>query len=259
MPWLETISVTWVLLFAFVLARVSGLVMTAPVFTGAEVPMQVRGFLAVGLTLVLTPTQWHAAIPAPSSVVDLVILLAAEMLIGLILGLGIVILFSGMQVAGQVIAQMSGMALAEVLAPGSDDQLPLFAGMLNMTTLAVFVVIGGHRALIDGLLHSFATVPIGQGGASDSMAQAALNLLSGSFFLAVRAAAPAMIALLLATLVLGLIGRTLPQLNILVLGFGINSMVVLSTLAISIGAVAILVSEYFEPALQTLLEAIGRH
>ena len=67
------------------------------------------------------------------------------------------------------------------------------------------------------------------------MAQAALNLLSGSFFLAVRAAAPGMIALLLATLVLGLIGRTLPQLNILVLGFGINSMVILSTLAISIG------------------------
>ena len=55
-----------------------------------------------------------------------------------------------------------------------------------------------------------------------------MSLVSESFLLAVRAAAPAMIALLLATLVLGLIGRTLPQLNILVLGFGINSLVVLS-------------------------------
>ena len=68
-----------------------------------------------------------------------------------------------------------------------------------------------------------------------------------------------MIALLLATLVLGLVGRTLPQLNILVLGFGINSLVVLSTLSVSIGAVAILVSDYFEPALKSLLDAVGAH
>ena len=52
-----------------------------------------------------------------------------------------------MQVAGQVIAQMSGMALADVIAPGSDNQLPLFSSMLNMTAMAVFVIIGGHRAL----------------------------------------------------------------------------------------------------------------
>ena len=57
---------------------------------------------------------------------------------------------------------------------------------------------------------------------------------------------------------LGLIGRTLPQLNILVLGFGINSMVVLGTLSVSVGAVAILVSDYFEPALKTLLDAVGQ-
>jgi flagellar biosynthetic protein FliR len=259
MPWLESISITWVLLFAFVLARVSGLLMTAPVFTGTEVPMQVRGLLAVAISLVLTPTQWGVQTPGLSSVVDLVILLAGEVLIGLVLGLGIVILLSGMQVAGQVVAQMSGMALAEVLSPGSEDQTPLFSGLLNMTALAVFVVIGGHRALVDGLLHSFITMPIGQGGGGASMAQAALNLLSTSFFLAVRAAAPGMIALLLATLVLGLIGRTLPQLNILVLGFGINSLVVLSTLAVSIGAVALLVSDYFDPALQSLLEAITHH
>jgi flagellar biosynthesis protein FliR len=258
MPWLETISVTWVLLFTFVLARVSGLVMTVPVFTGSEVPMQVRGLLSVAMALVLTPTQWGVHWPQPAGVVDFAILMAGEVLIGMILGLGIVILLSGMQVAGQVVAQMSGMALAEVLAPGSDDQMPLFSGMLNMTALAVFVVIGGHRALIDGLLHTFQTLPIGQGGGGASMTQAALNLLSGSFFLAVRAAAPGMIALLLATLVLGLIGRTLPQLNILVLGFGINSMVVLGTLSVSIGAVAILVSDYFEPALKTLLDAVGK-
>ena len=173
MPWLETISVTWVLLFTFVLARVSGLVMTVPVFTGSEVPMQVRGLLSVGMALVLTPTQWGVHWPAPTSVIDYAILMAGEMLIGLILGLGIVILLSGMQVAGQIVAQMSGMALAEVLAPGSDEQVPLFSGLLNMTALAVFVVIGGHRGSDRRTVAHFHNAADRAGESSVSMAQAA--------------------------------------------------------------------------------------
>jgi flagellar biosynthesis protein FliR len=66
-----------------------------------------------------------------------------------------------------------------------------------------------------------------------------------------------MVALLLATLVLGLIGRTLPQLNILVLGFGINTLVTLAALVVSVGAVAWLFQEYFDPALKTLLDGLA--
>ena len=72
----------------------------------------------------------------------------------------------------------------------------------------------------------------------------------------VRVAAPTIIALLLATIVLGLIGRTMPQLNILVLGFGINAMVTSAVLAASIGAAAYLFQDYFDPVLKTLLQSL---
>ena len=145
-------------------------------------------------------------------------LMAGELLVGIVLGMGVAILASGLQLAGQIIAQMSGMALADVLNPGSDNELPIFSSMLYMVGLAVFVVIGGHRALIDALMGTFAAVPIGHGGVTGNLGETVSTLMGESFALGLRAAAPAMVALLLATLVLGLIGRTLPQLNILVLG-----------------------------------------
>jgi flagellar biosynthesis protein FliR len=257
MPWPEAFYLTPFFAFTFVLARVSGLVITAPTFTGSYIPRQVRVFLAVGIALVLMPTQWNARLDAPANLPDFAILMAGELLIGMVLGLGIAILMSGLQLAGQVIAQMSGMALADVLNPGSETELPVFSSMLYMVALAVFVVIGGHRALIDSLMGTFAAFPIGHGGAIGSLGETVSTLMSESFSLGLRAAAPAMVALLLATLVLGLIGRTLPQLNILVLGFGINTLVTLAALVVSVGAVAWLFQEYFDPALKTLLDGLA--
>jgi flagellar biosynthesis protein FliR len=256
MPALDGFFATPLIVFTFVLARVSGLVMSAPIFSGSYIPRQVRVFLAVGISLILLPTQWDTAIDAPRNLPDLAVLMAGELLVGLVLGLGIAILASGLQLAGQIIAQMSGMALADVLNPGSDNELPIFSSMLYMVGLAAFVVIGGHRALIDALMHTFATIPIGHGGATGTLGETVSALMAESFALGLRAAAPAMVALLLATLVLGLIGRTLPQLNILVLGFGINAMVTMAALFVSIGAVAWLFQEYFDPSLRTLLNGL---
>src|SRR5438105_9212910 len=176
MAWLEAFYLTPFFAFAFVLARVSGLVMTAPTFTGSYIPRQVRVFLSVGIALVLMPTQWNARFDTPTNLGDFAILMAGELLIGMVLGLGIAILISGLQLAGQVIAQMSGMALADVLNPGSETELPIFSSMLYMVTLAVFVVIGGHRALIDALMSTFAALPIGHGAATGSLGETVSTL-----------------------------------------------------------------------------------
>ncbi len=259
MSWLEVISLNPFVLFTFVLARISGLVTTAPIFTGDQIPVQARAILAVGLALLLTPTQWTGGSPSPASLPDYAILMAGEFLIGMILGLGIIIMVSGMQLAGQVIAQMSGMALADVLSPGGDTETPLFSNLLYMTALAVFVVIGGHRAAVDALLTTFKAFPAGHApDATAALGRTVELLMTESFALGLRAAAPAMVALLLATLVLGLIGRTLPQLNILVLGFGVNAIVTLAVLIVSIGAVAWLFQEHFDPTMKILLDGLMR-
>jgi flagellar biosynthetic protein FliR len=80
--------------------------------------------------------------------------------------------------------------------------------------------------------------------------------MAQSFSLGIRAAAPATIALLLATLVLGLISRTVPQLNVLILGFGLNSLLIFGSLALTLGGITWAFQEQIEPALEVLLDAL---
>ena len=88
-------------------------------------------------------------------------LMANEVAIGLLLGLGVTILFSGIQVAGQIVSQMSGMSLAEVFDPGFDENVSVFTHLFYFLTMAVFVAIGGHRIMIEAVLDTFAWAPPG--------------------------------------------------------------------------------------------------
>jgi flagellar biosynthetic protein FliR len=257
MLWLTELSIHQFLTFTLVLVRVSTLVLVAPIFGTSDVPAQVRALLAMALALLIVPLELAKTTPQPDTLVGYLVLCGSEALIGLTLGLGVLVLFSGMHVAGQVISQMSGMQLADIFNPGLDASVPIFSQLLYYVALAVFVLIGGHRRVMEALLDTYVWLPAGQGGFSRSIVEAMTALLSQSFVLGVRAAAPAMVALLLATLILGLAGRTLPQLNVMALGFGFNSLTTLVMLSISLGAAAWIFQEQVDPVLQTILQALA--
>jgi flagellar biosynthesis protein FliR len=244
------------LTFTLVFMRIATLVMVAPLFGPSAVPPRVRALVALALALLIVPLQLGKMTQYPGTLVDYLVLAGAECLIGLTLGLGIVVLFSGMQVAGQLISQMSGMQWAEMFDAGSGESAPIFSQLLFYVSVAVFVVISGHRKVLEALLDTFDWLPAGQGTFSRSASEAMTSLLAQSFELGVRAAAPIMVALLLATLVLGLIGRTLPQLNVMSLGFGFNALTVLGALSISLGTAAWIFQDELEPALATLVAAL---
>jgi flagellar biosynthetic protein FliR len=244
------------ILFTLVLARIGGLTMTAPIFGTRDVPLQVRGLLAAALAILVFPSQWHAAVPWPDNVVYYLVLLAGEAAIGACLGLGIVILIHGMTLAGELIEQTSGLKLAEVFDPALDQEVPLFSRLLFLVTVSVFICLGGHRMVTAGLLDTFQTIPPGSAGFPVSVAKGFVTLVSLSFQLGVRAAAPAVTALLLASLTLGLVGRTLPQLNILNLGFGLNAMLAFAALALTLGAAAWAFQDQIQPALEAIFDAL---
>ena len=111
-----------------------------------------------------------------------------------------------------------------MLSPDGSDDVPLLSNVLYMFGLAVFVTVGGHRLLLGGLLNTFAAMPPGQARLADSLVSSLTSLITESFHLGVCAAAPATVALLLATVILGLITRTLPQLNVMSFGFGLSAL-----------------------------------
>ena len=244
------------LLFTLVLTRVSGLTITAPIFGGKDAPARVRALLALAIALLMLPTQRHVPVTDPGTTLNYLVLLAAELMVGLCLGLGMVILFAGLQIAGELIGRLGGLMLANVFDPTMDTEVPLFSRLLFLTAMAVFVCIGGHRMLMAALLDTFAALPPGGGAVPLSMADALVTLVSQSFLLGIRAALPLVTALLLSTLVLGLISRTLPQLNILMVGFGMNAMLTFAILGVTLGGAVWALQDQIEPALDIVLDAI---
>ncbi len=244
------------ILFTLVLARVSGLMLTAPVFGVNEVPFRIRAVLAVSLTLLVAPSQWQAGLDAPDTLVHYLVLLGCEAAIGACLGLGVLILIHGMTLAGQLVGQASGLSAAEAFDPGFGESVPLFSRLLFLLTVAVFFCIGGHRAVMAGLLDTFRTIPPGAGQFPASLLDAATTLAVQSFSLGVRAAAPAVTALMLATLSLGLVSRTLPQLNVLSVGFGLNALLAFAVLGLTLGAAMWTFQDEVQPALETILNAL---
>jgi flagellar biosynthetic protein FliR len=121
---------------------------------------------------------------------------------------------------------------------------------------AVFLTIGGHRRVIEAVLDSFAWLPVGQGGFAPSAVDAVTSLVAQSFVLGVRAAAPAMVALVLATLVVALVGRALPQLGGLALGFGFQAIVALAAIGLSLSGACWVFQEELPAFVTTALNAV---
>ena len=183
MDWLQPIAVSKFLLFTLVLARVSGLVVTAPIFGSVEVPAQVRALLALALAVLIMPTQWHVLVADPGNLLNYLLLLSGELVIGLVLGLGVMILFSGAQLAGEAFGRISGLMLADLFDPSLGVSVPVFSRLLFLLALTIFVTIGGHRVVMAGLLDTFATIPPGSGLAPVSLYGTIEELVTLSFVL----------------------------------------------------------------------------
>lgn len=255
MPFLELGS-GFALLLMLVLVRVSGIVLVAPIFGTQEVPTTIRAFLAFSLAVLIVPTQSVRGVAMPASLIDFGIILAGEVLIGVVLGLGVTVLFSAFQLAGIIIGQLSGMSLGDVFNPGLDENVPIFSQLLYLVTLAVYAIIGGHRLLMGGLLDTFAVLPPGSALLPLDLSKLIVDLLTESFSLGLRTAGPITLALLSATIVLGLISRSVPQLNVFALGFGLNAIVTFSLLGISLGGAVWLMQDRLEPFVDAVLAAL---
>jgi flagellar biosynthesis protein FliR len=253
-----TLALEKFVLFTLVLGRVTGLLMSAPIFGNRTMPMQFRALLAVAVAVLALAGQWNAQVAVPVDTMGYLLLMGGEALVGLCLGLGIDILLTAANVAGQIVGQASGESLAEIYDPQTDENFAVHAQLFAALATMVFVAVGGHRLLMGALLDTFQAIPPGHAGApGDGVVECLYKLLTQAFSLGIRVAAPTVVALMLTTLVLGLVSRTLPQLNIMAMGFGLNSLVTYGVLMLTVGAVTLVFEEQLEPALESLVGALA--
>jgi flagellar biosynthetic protein FliR len=243
--------------FVLVLARVSGLLVVAPILGSSIVPVRVRAFFALVVSLMLFPS----ILPTIGSELTLsaaLLGLAGELMIGIVLGLGVSMLFVAMELAGLMISQQAGLALAEVIDPVLQTQGTPLGRIYFICAIFIFLIVGGLRAMVQALLDSFATLPLLSFAPGQSVVSVLVGLLTGMMIVALRLAGPALTALLLTSVAMGFISRTMPQLNILAVGFSIRIGVAFTIVAATVGAMEPMITTYLWDSVDGLVELL-RH
>ena len=286
---LQSVLIAYIL----VVTRLSGLFVIAPVFNNLSIPTQIRVFIVLAISLVLTPvvlgleTQkawqqfdldgdgqiaweelpdplrpqasrlWtlserpltepipladvHAAPFQAATPADLAWQLAGEFGLGLSLGLGMLICLSTLQFVGHLIDQQTGVSLGDIFNPELDAQVSVTGELMHGMAMLLFLAAGGHLMMIAALLGTFESLPLGWGYVPLPMVELLSRLMSQSLVLTFQVAGPVIGSMALVGLAMGFMGHTIPQLNVLVIGFPIRlgTGLVLTMLSLPVMATAI--------------------
>lgn len=228
----------WAPLLMLTAARLAGMLLVAPVFGHQALPARLRIVLALAIALAVVG-RLGVAPALPSSLASFALALAAEAAVGALIGYMARLVFAGVELGAFHVGAQLGVNLGDVFSAGGDeDETSAIGGAYGVLTLGIFLLIGGHRDLIRGLLDTFGAVPPAALSFHGEILTVVAGLLTGSFELALRVSAPVLIALLLATAALGLLQRTLPQAHILSTGLPARALVGLVMMAAGVSVVA---------------------
>lgn len=211
---------------SFVMAstRIIAFLLVAPPFAGGGVPVRIKVGLSAGLALVVTPRLALTVGEIDTAAVIGGIVYQAAM--GLALGFIVMLLFSAVQAAGQLIDFSSALSSAAVFDPFAQTGLSPMARIYQMLATLLLFTSGGYLLFIGGLLRSFDAAPM-SGFHIDKISEVMVEGLGNFFVAALQIGLPLLAALFMAELLLGLLAKAAPQMNMLVLGFGTKSMILL--------------------------------
>jgi flagellar biosynthetic protein FliR len=240
------------------LARVGGLFIFAPLLSSGMLPPKVKALLLFMLTLSIYPLVGRLP-EAPADIVALASCTAFEMMIGMTLGLLAALPLYAAQLGGQLIDHQVGMGLAHVYNPALDADSTVIADMILNIAIALFLTLGGLEALLVGVARSVQAVPLGAANLAASPLDLVTSLITSGFELALRVAAPVLGVILLETVASAVVSKTIPQINIMSIGFAIKIVAGVSTLILALPAVADAVSGAVSSGLGVMLQwASGR-
>ncbi|MGI6093460.1 MAG: flagellar type III secretion system protein FliR [Veillonellaceae bacterium] len=204
--------------FLLVFTRITGIFSMAPIFGSRNVSVTVKAGLALALTFILFPLVFNETTTIPDGFIGYLFLVASEFLIGLIIGFAASLVFSAIQMAGQLLDMQIGFGIVNVLDPQSGQQLPLVGNFKYILALLVFLATNSHHMLLAALFSSFKLIPVTGFIYHSEITEVMVNMVGGMFIIAIKICFPVLLSLLLMDVALGILARTMPQMNIFIVG-----------------------------------------
>jgi flagellar biosynthesis protein FliR len=239
--------------FLWPLARIAALIATAPTLGNLATPRRVKILLAVAITLVVAPVLGEPPAIEPWSGPGL-LLLAQQLLIGATMGFAMRIVFTMVDLAGELAGLQMGLGFATFFDPQHAASLPVIAQFLSLLATLTFLSVNGHLLLIAALADSFRALPVGDLALAPSLWLLVADWGGAIFLTGLMLALPIIATLLVANLALGVLTRAAPQLNLFAVGFPITLLAGWVMLALALPHFAPALTRMFDEGLQRVAE-----
>jgi len=241
----------WLIGYILVLFRVGGIMIFAPFFGSGLIPNKIKLAFSMVISLALAPAV------APDVATDFSIAwvlqtAAGESAVGLLIGYAAGLVFVGAQLAGMQIGQQMGTGIANIFNPLIEDQISLVGQFYFFFAIFIYLGMGGHHMLLAALVKSFETLPAGWLALSGKTLDMLITLFGHLFAIAFAVSAPIVLALFLTTVAMGFVARTVPQMNILIVGFPVRVIVGLTVMTFTLPSIGAFLSR----TIGTLMEAV---
>ncbi|MEW5701261.1 MAG: flagellar biosynthetic protein FliR [Candidatus Zixiibacteriota bacterium] len=251
----------WIWSYLWALFRVGGFFVTAPFWGDRTIPTRVRIPAALALTLTIGPIISASVPAAPPSVLTITAWAAHELIIGGLIGFCFAVLFWAVRAAGDIIGLQMGFAIAVAIDPNSPDQVSLIGEFKYILALLLLLMMDGHHLMITALVDTYRVIPVGGGAFHGPVAELVIRLSATFLVTAVKLGAPVVVTLLLTDVALGIVSRTVPQMNIFVVGFPLKIGVGLLVLGAALPLVAQTFTQSFsqiQSDTQRIIAALAR-
>ncbi len=231
----------------FVIFRITGIMIVAPLFGSRQIPRRIRATLAIVLGLAILPVVPTAGLVLPSTAAGYLVAVVAELAVGFVLGFVASLLFIGVQMGGHIVGQQMGMALANVIDPLSNQQISVVEQAKFMFAVTLFLLAKGHHLLLAAVVGTFQTIPLmGLTYQPELLTTVGDTLFGEIFIVAVKVSAPAVAALMLTSVAMAFIARSVPEMNIFNIGFALRLAMGLVMISLTVPALAHLMITMFD-------------
>jgi flagellar biosynthetic protein FliR len=237
--------ITKVEVFMLILIRVSSLFIASPLFGRRNLPTLFKVGFSFLVALILVNVINTTNIIPLDSMYDITVAAMKEFLIGLMIGYVSFLIFSSIYLAGQLIDTQVGFGIASVIDPTTNIQVPVTANFYYILAMIVFLLANGHHMLIEGVVKSYSILPIGTLVFNPVMITEFIKILGLIFIIGFKISAPVIAAILVCDVTLGILSKTMPQMNIFFVGMplkiGLGLVVMIITIPAFIAILSFLI------------------
>lgn len=248
-----TFEQLYIWLMAFI--RSGGLLLLAPVFSGKMIPVPIRIAIAAFLAYVVSGLA-RTTVPVPVDIAALIFSAGHELAIGLMMGLGMRLVFFALEFAGQLISTEVGLMMSAQIDPISqNDSTPIGSALFYLGSL-MFLISGAHHAMFAAFLRSFELAPVGAVAAVRNVGELFVHSTGNIFLIALQMAAPVMAINFIVNMTFAILGKAAPGINVFVESAVFRIIAGITLLGLTLGLTAQLVLSHLRQAPELMLRLI---